>query len=112
MNKDYICPNCRSVLRFFGSLIPNSPALQKKNCPVCSQELWLPRGLMPIFWQEVQVLQKSNVIPEKTVNITQKVPDEVIWESPIKTMPKGLQLAVAGIVIFVIFFILRKMSKR
>lgn len=92
MIQNEICPNCRSTYQISGRLDFGAPSLQVVNCPVCSQEKWIPSGIFPQRWVVGQVIDRQPV-PGPAVPIPK--PDDIdpVWDI---TIPGQDAIVAAG----------------
>lgn len=80
-----ICPNCRSTLNTEGTFQTGAPYVQALNCPVCGQEIWVNRGLIPLLYKPFTVIERNpNWSDGGSIKINQEVPTKIFeasfWE--------------------------------
>lgn len=92
------CPNCRSTLNTEGSFQTGAPYVQALNCPVCGQEIWVNRGLIPLLYKPFTVIWKNPawVTGGSTVPITQGVPTKIFEASFFEKYK--LEIIIAGVI--------------
>jgi len=116
MATQQICPNCRSTFEINGALDFGAKSLQTVNCPVCSQDIWVPSGLWPQRWTVGKIINRVTPVTPPTL-VAPPSDDDPVWsefvipgQDQAQALGRGLYNIGIWIVVVLILVLLIKWS--